>query len=115
MLDSAVAKVARVARKGNTVLRGEEGTVHKGLSNKEVLRHFRLSSAATELVIRRLKWMQQMARHPAEHNLVLCSMLGTCQGELAAGCSPCVQDDVISNEQGTNPWALQAVRDLLLL
>ena len=59
--------------------------------------------------------MQRMARHPAEHNLVRCFMFGTCQGELAAGCSPCVQDDVISNEQGTNPWALQAVRDLLLL
>ena len=65
MLDSAVAKVARVALKGKAVLRGEEGTVHKGLSNEEVLRHFRLTSAATELAIRRLKWMQQMARHPA--------------------------------------------------
>ena len=98
---------------GKAVRRNQSGEVVGNLSNLDVLRHWRIATCCTELTIRRLKWMQQMALHPQQHHLVLCAIFGTTKGELQHGFSHGVIDDVIQDH--ASPWALQARKDLLCL
>ncbi len=72
-LDSVIAQVARRRLRGKAVTRDEAGCIVSGLSNLDVLRYWRIRTASTELVIRRLKWLQAMALHPEAHHLVLCA------------------------------------------
>ena len=113
LLDSAIAKICRIAMQGKAVRRNQSGEVVGNLSNLDVLRHWRIATCCTELTIRRLKWMQQMALHPQQHHLVLCAIFGTTKGELQHGFSHGVIDDVIQDH--ASPWALQARKDLLCL
>ena len=72
-LDSVIARVARRCLRGRAVSRDETGCVISGMCNLDVLHFWRIGTSSTELVIRRLKWLQAMALHPEAHHLVLCA------------------------------------------
>ena len=89
-LDGAVARVCRTALRGKAVSREDEGNVTHCLSNAGVLKCWRLGLADTELVIRRLRWLQAMTRDIDQHHLVINSIFGHCRGEMRAGIPPTV-------------------------
>ena len=111
ILDKAIIKVARVSMRGAAVTRKSDGSIIDCLTNREVFRFWRLGTSATELCIRRIKWLQQIALHPEDHRLVYNSIFGTCRGELQHGFSPGVVDFCITSD--ASPWALQAKRDIM--
>ena len=113
VLDSAIVRICRIALRGKAVKRNDANQVVSGLSNLEVLRYWRLGTVHTELTIRRVKWLQQMALHPQEHRLVFAAIFGTCRGELAAGIAPGVADNAI--QPSATLWAKQAYTDILAL
>ena len=112
-LDKAILKVARVSMRGAAVTRDSSGAITDCLTSREVFRFWRLGTSATELCIRRVKWLQQMAQFPADHRLVFNSIFGTCRGELLCGFAPGVEEMRITSS--ASPWALQAKRDIMRL
>ena len=53
LLDSAVVKTCRVAMQGGAVRRGPDGTVIGNMSNRDILRHWRIATCSTELTTMR--------------------------------------------------------------
>jgi hypothetical protein len=112
-LDTAIVKTARMAMHGKAVKRDANGLVKKGMSNLQVLQHWRIATCATELAVRRLRWLQSMAEFPGDHYQVVAAIVGTCRGELADNIEPGVLDGAIT--PSATPWAQQAKMDLLRL
>ena len=49
---------------------------YRGLSNKEVLRRWKLPDTEVYLLARRCSWLQEMARRPSEHSQVIAALFG---------------------------------------
>ena len=61
--------------------------------------------------MRRLKWLQNMARCPKIHVLPLAALFGTCKGEHQKPALEFTCADG-STEEGANPWTRQAFNDI---
>ena len=105
-LDGAIAKVARICMRGAATKKDANGEVVSNISNLEVLRFWKIGSSSTELSIRRIKWLQQMALHLSEHRLVFNSIFGDTKGEIRLGLSPCTTGLRINVQDGASPWAV---------
>ena len=113
-LDSAIAQAGREALQGKACRRDDEAKVESSMSNLQVLHYWDIASTATELRIRRLKWLQNMARFPKSHVLPLAALFGTCKGEQMDPALECTCADG-SIGAGANPWTRQAFNDIASL
>ena len=60
---------------GAAARRGEHGRV-RTMSNKEVLRFWKLAPCDVEAGVRRLKWAQMLVQYPAHHTQLIAAMFG---------------------------------------
>ena len=91
---------------GAAARRGEHGRV-RTLTNKEVLRFWKLAPCDVEARVRRLKWAQTLVQDPSHHAQVLTAMFGKLPAEPSATLNP---DGEITPE--ANPWAVCWMEDL---
>ena len=70
------------------------------MSNKEVLRFWKLAPCDVETLVRRLKWAQTLVQDPAHHAQLITAMFGKLPSEPGE----------ISPE--ANPWAVRWMADL---
>ena len=85
---------------------GEHGRV-RTLTNKEVLRFWKLAPCDVEARVRRLKWAQTLVQDPSHHAQVLTAMFGKLPAEPSSTLGP---DGEITPE--ANPWAVRWMEDL---
>ena len=95
---------------GVSPVSGSEARVYHARSNQEVRELTRVFTIRSELLYRRLRWLQQIAAQPQDHKL----LLAVVAGRLAA------QSDNAFDERGTptfaaGPWAHQWFTDLCSL
>ena len=86
--------------------RGEHGQV-RTLTNKEVLRFWKLAPCDVEARVRRLKWAQTLVQDPSHHAQVLTAMFGKLPAESSATLN---SEGELTSE--ANPWALRWMEDL---
>ena len=75
-LTSLVTCLARRLMAGAAARRGEHGRV-RTLTNKEVLRFWKLAPCDLETRVRRLKWAQTLVQDPAHHTIHRCHVWET--------------------------------------
>ena len=63
---------------------GQSGLHPRALANAEVWRKWRLAPMAVELAVRRLRWFQMVARHPADNAQLLAVWFGDLAFDTAA-------------------------------
>ena len=105
-LTSLVTCLARRVMAGAAARRGEHGRVCT-LTNKEVLRFWKLAPCDVEARVRRLKWAQTLLQDPSHHAQVLTAMFGKLPAEPSPTLGP---DGEITPE--ANPWAVRWMEDL---
>ena len=105
-LTSLVTCLARTVMAGAAARRGEHGRV-RTLTNKEVLRFWKLALCDVEARVRRLKSAQTLVQDPSHHGQVLTAMFGKLPAEPSSTLGP---DGEITPE--TNPWAVRWMEDL---
>ena len=105
-LTSVVTCLARRVMAGAAVRRGEHGRV-RTLTNKEVLRFWKLAPCDVEARVRRLKWAQTLVQDPSHHAQVLTAMFGKLPAEPSATLTP---DGEVTPE--ANPWAVRWMEDV---
>ena len=113
-LQTAVTKILRKAMGRKAVqikINSETGQheIESQVSNAAVLRYWRISTVKTELVIRRIRMYQTMAKYPQDSVLPMAAAFGTMKGE-SLQLGPPVWDGYIT-EHGT-PWAKQFQADM---
>ena len=91
---------------GAAARRGEHGQV-RTLTNKEVLRFWKLAPCDVEARVRRLKWAQTLVQDPSHHAQVLTAMFGKLPAESSATLN---SEGELTPE--ANPWALRWMEDL---
>ena len=91
---------------GAAARRGEHGQV-RTLTNKEVLRFWKLAPCDVEARVRRLKWAQTLVQDPSHHAQVLTAMFGKLPAESSATLNP---EGELTPE--ANPWAVRWMEDL---
>ena len=77
------------------------------MTNKEVLRFWKLAPCDVEARVRRLKWAQTLVQDPSHHAQVLTAMFGKLPAEPSSTLGP---DGEITPE--ANPWAVRWMEDL---
>ena len=105
-LTSLVTCLARRVMAGAAARRGEHGQV-RTLTNKEVLRFWKLAPCDVEARVRRLKWAQTLVQDPSHHAQVLTAMFGKLPAESSATLNP---EGEFTPE--ANPWAVRWMEDL---
>ena len=91
---------------GAAARRREHGRI-RTLTNKEVLRFWKLAPCDVEARARRLKWAQTLVQDPSHHAQVLTAMFGKSPAEPSSTLGP---DGEITSE--ANPWAVRWMEDL---
>ena len=104
-LDKAIAACGRVALMGKAYC--EKGEVKSCMSTGEILKDWRLAPCATELQVRRIRWMQSWAASPQENEQVLATMFGKMEAE---SCNTVDEEGRLTAD--AHPWALWAMADL---
>lgn len=104
-LSSQVCMYARKAMAGGATTKMEDG-VYKAIGNEERLRRWKWLSIPDELVLRRLGWLQGIAKGPGNHSQWLPSVFGHFPSERV----PAVAGGALCD--GSNPWAVQVRNDL---
>ena len=105
-LTSLVTCLARRVMAGAAARRGEHGQV-RTLTNKEVLRFWKLAPCDVEARVRRLKWAQTLVQDSSHHAQVLTAMFGKLPAESSATLNP---EGELTPE--ANPWAVRWMEDL---
>ena len=105
-LTSLVTCLARRVMAGAAARRGEHGQV-RTLTNKEVLRFWKLAPSDVEARVRRLKWAQTLVQDTSHHVQVLTAMFGKLPAESSATLNP---EGELTPE--ANPWAVRWMEDL---
>lgn len=103
-LNSQLCLYAGKAMAGEATQKLDDGT-YKAIGNEELLRRWKLLSISEELVVRRLGWLQSMARDPSNH-----MWLASVFWHFPFEAHPTVQDDALCAEH--NPWAAQVQYDI---
>ena len=101
-----VTCLARREMVGAAARRREHGRI-RTLTNKEVLRFWKLAPCDVEARARRLKWAQTLVQDPSHHAQVLTAMFGKLPSEPSSTLGP---DGEITPE--ANPWAVRWMEDL---
>ena len=109
-LDALVAGYARAAMRGHACQ--ETGGKYRSLSTQQVLRHWRLVRAETEVRVRRLRWLAVLVGSPRHHLLAWASLLGDLQVEEGVRSTLCTDG---SPSQDANPWLRCLMADLEVL
>ena len=91
---------------GAAARRGEQGQV-RTMTNKEVLRFWKLAPCDVEARVRRLKWAQTLVQDPSHPAQVLTAMFGKLPAESSPTLGP---DGELSPD--ANPWAVRWMADL---
>ena len=101
LLTSLVTCLARRVMAGAAARRGERGRV-RTLTNKEVLRFWKLAPCDVEARVRRLKWAQTLVQDPSHHAQLITGMSGKLPSEpdptLGSG------GEILPE---ANPWAVR--------
>ena len=97
-LTSLVTCLARRVMAG-AARRREHGRV-RTMSNKEVLRFWKMAPCDVEARVRRLKWAQTLVQDPAHHTQLITAMFGKLPSE---------PDSTLPE---ANPWAVRWMADL---
>ena len=104
-LTSLVTCLARRVMAGEK--RASKG-VSRTMSNKEVLRFWKMAPRDAEARVRRLKWAQTLVQDPAHHTQLITATLGKLPSEpnptLGPGTSEILPE--------ANPWAVRRMADL---
>ena len=95
-LTSLVTCLARRVMAGATTRMGDHGRV-RTMSNKGVLRFWKLAPCDVEAQVRRLKWAQTLVQDPSHHTQLITAMFG----KLPSQRTP-----------EANPWAVRWMADL---
>ena len=109
-LDALVASFARAAMRGTA--HPENDGKSRSLPTQQVLRHWRLVCAETELRVRRLRWLAVLVGSPRHHLLAWASLLGDLQVEEGVRSTLCTDG---SPSQDANPWLRCLMADLEVL
>eukprot|EP00959_Pyramimonas_sp_CCMP1952_P008669 181486-Pyramimonas_sp.AAC.1 len=110
-----------MARHGRRALQGKAVTTVRGTdaddanvqrrirswSNRRVRQHWRLASAETEMLVRRLGWHRSWALSPTNHAQELCLLFGTL--DLDEGGKPMIGRRVVPSK--ASPWLLRMQAD----
>jgi hypothetical protein len=110
-LDAQIAAAGRIAMAGGACDRDENGMVTSSLSNRQVLRRWRIAPCKTELLVRRHRWYQTWAKFPMDSVAPLTTVFGHVRLEKGSGLPPGVKGYVVQLDSCT-PWARQFVEDL---
>ena len=105
-ITSLVICLARRVMAGEAAGRGEHGRV-RTMSNKEVLRFWKLAPCDVEARVRRLEWAQTLVQDPSHHTQLITAVFGKLPSELDPTLCP---GGEISPE--ADPWAVRWVADL---
>ena len=105
-LTSLVTCLARRVMAGAAARRGELGRV-RTMSNKEVLRFWKLAPCDVEARVRRLKWAQTLVQDPSHHAQLITAMFGKLPSEPNPTLGP--GDEILPE---ANPWAVRWMADL---
>ena len=113
-LQTAVTQIFRKAMGARAVqLRFNHSTkqyeVEKQVSNEAVLRYWNIPTIRTELVIRRIRMYQSLAKYPEDSVLPMAAAFGKIQGD-SPHLHPPVQHGRIT--QDATPWAQQFQADM---
>ena len=91
---------------GSSALKGGQGQV-RTITNKEVLRFWRLAPCDVEAGVRRLKWAQTLVQNPAHRVQLTTALFGKLSAEQQATLG---ENGEISPD--ADPWAARWVADL---
>ena len=111
-LDKVLLKFARKLTCGETGAKStdDNGVLHyKAVPNKHVCRYVRLVPGKDELLVRRLRWCQQLARRPDLQTIWFACLFGSFEFEQMLT----LQHDG-SIHVKANPWAQQFANDILV-
>eukprot|EP00959_Pyramimonas_sp_CCMP1952_P223769 4678715-Pyramimonas_sp.AAC.1 len=75
-LELAVAGLARRAMRGEATWEDEDGQI-RSMTTEEVMRWWRLVPIASELRVRRLRWLQACVRRPGAHKQMIAAVFGS--------------------------------------
>ena len=87
-----------------------KGEVESSISNREVLKYWKLARPSTELRIRRTSMYQTMARHPEDSVLAMAAAFGKIREEEKRQFPDPIVDNCVT--EYATPWALQFQEDL---
>ena len=105
-LTSLVTCLARRVMAGAAARRGQHGRV-RTMSNKEVLRFWKLAPCDVEARVRRLEWAQTLVQDPAHHTQLITAMFGKLPSEPNPTLGP--GGEILPE---ANPWAVRWMADL---
>ena len=110
-LDAEIAGLCRLALRGKACRWDEEHrNVLSCLTTEQLLAHWKLLPTFIELRIRRLGWLQCMAKNPANHIQEIGAIFCVTRMEKQEGYGEYFNDQG-RLEEWASPWAWQAARD----
>ena len=116
MLDSCLVKKMRAMSMGKASK--VDGTTKKGISSRKVWTMWGLVPVAWELMVRRLKWLQNWIKDKDENDHLLAIFFGRLrceEGSPRAAQAPLGADGKWGPVESLHPWAKQLREDLKLL
>ncbi|CAK0875338.1 unnamed protein product, partial [Prorocentrum cordatum] len=105
-LDVQICKKLRVMEGGSQVA---HDTHVKVLTNKQLMKRWGVVPSKAALAMQRIRWLQDMVRHPLAHQQVIAALWGHLEDE------PSPIDIEGKLTVSTSPFARQFTRDLMLL
>ena len=114
LLDTAVANAGRAALRGKASWKDDNGKITASMSAHQVLHYWAMASCMLELRVRRLKWLQKIAKYPEHHAMPLAARFSNCKGEEDDEELVCVLPKGLLGP-GASPWTIQAYDDIAAL